>query len=97
MKKYYQLACMLLCWLAYASGVNAQSINSPSKEKAVRDVENRTIYAAVTGNPALDGFGCIRGSTERLSSLGLPLMGSIMAFSITMIIWVEYYLNHLVK
>lgn len=57
MKKYYQLACMLLCWLAYASGVNAQSINSPSKEKAVRDVENRTIYAAVTGNPALDGFG----------------------------------------
>ena len=56
MKKYYQLACMLLCWLSYVTNVNAQSPNSVSEEKTVSDVENRTVHAFVA-DQTLGGYG----------------------------------------
>ena len=56
MKKYYQLACMLLCWLSYVTNVNAQSPNSASEEKTVSDVENRTVHAFVA-DQTLGGYG----------------------------------------
>lgn len=54
MKKYYYLTCMLLCWFAYATNLYALnpagSSGVPALDKAISDVENRTIYGIILHN-----------------------------------------------
>lgn len=57
MKKYYYLMCMLLCWLVPGTGLHAQSLDSPSREKTVNDVEGRQVYSVVTHNPNFENYG----------------------------------------
>lgn len=57
MKMYYCFMCMWFCWLVPAMSMYAQSVDSPSKEKTVSDVEGRTVYAVVSYNSNLDGYG----------------------------------------